>query len=296
MAFLILSIFLFSTVFFSDFLIRESVQKRVSTIDDFVFSTEKDFERQLFINGFRTLFAFESDIVESGQYLNDVQGAFQESFFNGTIFGAQNNLTEKTDFYDIKNKIERDARKVSVNISLTNPVLNVVQESPWRITYILNVDFYAYDLNNLASWNKTLVVKSDIPIETFSDPVYVINTNGLVLNKVVKTPFSDFVSGTDVSNLLNHTLNSYYINSSSGPSFLKRLEGDLSADANGIESLVNLEELSSQGIAVKQKSAVDYIYFSSNNPTGCNVVPAGMPSWFKLDNEHLEIYEVSCLS
>src|SRR3989344_4816437 len=99
MALLILSIFLFSTVFFSDFLIRESVQKRVSTIDDFVFSTEKDFERQLFINGFRTLFAFESDIVENGQYLNDVQGAFQESFFNGTIYGAQNNLTEKTDFY-----------------------------------------------------------------------------------------------------------------------------------------------------------------------------------------------------
>ena len=69
------------------------------------------------------------------------------------------------------------------------------------------------------------------------------------------------------------------------------LEGDLSANENGIESLVYLPELSTQGISIKSKSVVDYIYFSTNNPPSQTVI--GMPSWFRLDDEHLSVYGIS---
>jgi len=89
---------------------------------------------------------------------------------------------------------------------------------------------------------------------------------------------------------------SYYIASPNrGSSFLDRLQGDFSADANGVESLVNLQELSQKGIAAKPgKSIVDYIYFSNENPASC-VVDSGLPSWFRLDDPlHTGIYQASC--
>ena len=99
---------------------------------------------------------------------------------------------------------------------------------------------------------------------------------------------------TDVSNLQKHVDNSLYINSSLAPSFLDRLQGKLSANANGIESLVNLQKLSNQGLSISSKSVVDYIYFSSNNPSSYNI--NGMYNWFRLDNDHLDIYKVRNLT
>ncbi len=169
------------------------------------------------------------------------------------------------------------------------------QVSPWNVRFNFRGDFYFADIGGSASWNKTLNLAVDIPIDNFNDPFYIKGTNGNVVNKFVKTPFSSFVSGSDITNLTNHSLNSYYISSSSAPSFLKRMQGDFSSDANGVESLVNLQELSSEGVNVQQKSVVDYIYFNSaSNPANCNVLPSGMPSWFRLDDSHLATYEVSC--
>ena len=110
--------------------------------------------------------------------------------------------------------------------------------------------------------------------------------------------FLSLLSGTDIFNLTGHALNSYYLASTSGPSFLNRLQGISSGNDNGIESLVNLQELSQQGIVVKEKSVVDYIYFLSVNEASCNDAPSGMPSWFRLDSEdgHLSTYQVSCAS
>ena len=94
----------------------------------------------------------------------------------------------------------------------------------------------------------------------------------------------------DVSNLKKHVENSYYINSSLAPGFLNRLQGKLSSNANGIESLVNLQKLSNQGITIKSKSVVDYIYFSENNPVSYPII--GMQNWFRIDEAHLDIYDV----
>ena len=80
--------------------------------------------------------------------------------------------------------------------------------------------------------------------------------------------------------LLNHTLSSYYRSHTDAPSFLNRLQGNLSASQYGIESLVNLQKLSSQGVPTQQKTVVDYIYFSTQNPAHNGV--SGMPSWFRL--------------
>jgi len=122
--------------------------------------------------------------------------------------------------------------------------------------------------------------------------MYLIETNGRIVRKIQKTPYYPFVDKTNVSNLTAHLYGSYYVASPFAPSFLQRFEGKKIADpsGNGIESLVNIEELVKKGIQPKTKTVVDYIYFSSNNPPSYQI--QGMPSWFRIDNEHLDLYGV----
>jgi len=152
----------------------------------------------------------------------------------------------------------------------------------------VTTNFTMRDKSGLARWDKKQEITAFIPVEGFEDPVYIINTNGLVPRKINRSIYSEFIVGGDVSNLLDHVNKGYYLATSDAPSFLDRLRGDLSPDANGIESLVNLPELSTQGIPTSDKTAVDHIYFSANNPSASTV--PGMPSWFKIDSEHLSIY------
>jgi len=167
----------------------------------------------------------------------------------------------------------------------------VKQEDPWNVKIIFDVNLVIRDEGNLAFWNKTESIISYISIENFEDPLYVLNTNGLVGNKINKTIYNPLVNENDVSNLSLHLEKSYYVASVYGPSFLDRLEGKKSSNENGIESLVYLPKLYSQGLPIYEKSAVDYIYFSSENPESFNV--PGMPQWFRLDELHLNFYNIT---
>jgi len=124
--------------------------------------------------------------------------------------------------------------------------------------------------------------------------MYLIET-GLVTNTIIRSPYISFVSGADVSNLISHVENSYYVASDSAPSFLDRLEGVNVANENGIESFVYLPSLTAQGISTSDKSCVDYIYFSDDSFAHFSV--AGMPSWFGIDDEdgHVADYGVGAL-
>ncbi|PIN88851.1 hypothetical protein COU60_05515 [Candidatus Pacearchaeota archaeon CG10_big_fil_rev_8_21_14_0_10_34_76] len=286
----ILTLFILTYTFYSDVKDRKSIQKRITTMNDFVFSVEKDIPRQLYISGFRTIFLIQKDIIENGNYVQDLNQTFDNAFFNGELNGQIQEIMLGATFSDIEDNLKQKADKLNLNISLSNPEISVFQTDPWNIEFHLISNFYVVDQGNLASWNKTQDFVGIISIESFEDPLYTLNTNNLVVNKIKKTPHSVFVTGQNVSNLLNHTLESYYISSSLSPSFLDKLQGESTANEHGIESLVNLQELAAQGMQMKDKSVVDYIYFSDINPNSCKV--NGMPSWFRIDSDRLELYQV----
>jgi hypothetical protein len=286
----ILSVFVlgYSIYFINDE--RVSINKRVDTMNNFVSMVEDDLPRKLHISGFRSIFLFEKRIVESGSYIDDVNERFNELFFNGTLYGADEELMNGITFSEISESYNDAGNKINVNVSFSNPVVNVSQEDSWRIKVSIVMDVLIMDKSSLALWNRSYVGEDYVSIEGFEDPIYLLNSNGLIAHPINQTVYSVFVNGGNVSNLLSHTENGYYKNSTTSPSFLQRLEGDLSANENenGIESLVYLPDFSTQGISTNTKSVVDYIYFSLNNPEFSDV--AGMPSWFKLDNAHLDDY------
>ena len=288
------------TLFFMSYTIydvvkdRSSINKRVETLNNFVFLIEQDIPRYLYIAGFRSVFLLQEEIVFANNYISDVNSSFQELFYNGALNGEVKDLMNGARFEDMENSFKQFSRKVNANISFYSPVVSVEQQDPWNIYINLKMKMVVEDNGELVKWEKNISADSFVPIEDFEDPLYIVET-GQVTNTIIKSPYLVFVSGTDVSNLKSHIENSYYVASDSAPSFLRRLEGNFSADVNGIESFVYLPKLTAQGVSTKTKSCIDYIYFSSSDPTDYSVT--GMASWFKIDDEsnHVDEYGVEGL-
>jgi hypothetical protein len=175
--------------------------------------------------------------------------------------------------------------------------VTIYQKNPWAANIDINVTLNAEDVKKTASWQRPLYITTNISIQGFEDPLYVINSYGRVTNTIIKTNITNFVSGEDTTKLKKHTNNSYYIESSTAPSFLMRLEGNLSNSVYGIESLVNLEEFQEQEVPIKSRSVVDYIYFGTQSIDDCKI--KNMPSWFMLDKDdppnHVNIYQCECV-
>lgn len=270
---------------------REGIDKRIKTMNSYVSSLEKDIQRKLYISGYRIIFIMEEKIIEKGTYTENINANFSDAFFNGIFYGedyaTNGGILMGVTFPDIVNDINAKAKSLNIDVTFINPKILISQDDPWHVKVSLESNLIIKDRGNLASWNRTSAFYTYIPIENFEDPVYVVNTNAKVVNKFNQTPYDVPVP---IGNLQNHAENSYYISNIDAPSFLQRLGGDLNADSNGngIESLVNTHELSAQGIAVKDKCIVDYLYFSENP---CPVAQT-YDNWIKIDEAHLSVYGV----
>lgn len=288
----ILTLFVATYSTYTLFQDRSTLNNRITTLNNFVTSVEQDLPRQTYISGYRAVFLFNKQIIDTGVYIQDIDTSLNEIFFNGTLGGTTQDLMDDATFSSLENFLTTNAEKINADISLQNPTISISQSDPWNLKITLNTTLIINDKGNLASWNKTTSTTSLIPITNFNDPIYTANTQGKVLMRINQTPYQTFVTGSDYTNLENHFQNSLYKASTSAPNFLMRLQGNLSASPTGIESLVNPQKLADAGISAKYKSVVDYIYFSSDDPAKYTI-PA-IPNLI-LDDEdnHLAIYNVS---
>jgi hypothetical protein len=290
---ILISMLVFSSVLYNRHGLRDEskvTSKRIISMNNFIKDIENDIERGIYITGFRALMSMEQYITTNGTFVSDSRSQFKETFLNGTINNSKMPLMNESTFLNWTSKIKYQAEKLDIDIDFQVNDIIIYHESPWDVKIDVNITLDIKDKKQTASWKRNLKIGSNISINDFEDPVYGVNSGGKVTNKIKKTVITDFVDGEDTTNLQIHLNNSYYIESDTAPSFLMRLEGNLSSSDYGIESLVNLEEFQEQEVPIKSRSAVDYIYFGTESTTNHNI--KNMPSWFMLDEEdnHLEIY------
>ena len=171
------------------------------------------------------------------------------------------------------------------------------QETPWDVKVNIFGNLELIDNKGLASWNTSLNVTSVISIIDFEDPLYTIKSSGKFTNKIIMSNITDFVTGGDASNLIDHANNSWYIASNTSPSYLMRFAGNFSPSDQGIESIINIDTLQfvAPEIYVAGISSVDYIYFGNSSAPNCKVNETKDDlDWFRLDNDHLSVYESNC--
>ena len=267
------------------------IQTRIETVNFFIDDVEKDLEKGAYIAGFRTLLAFNEHIASNGTFIDDVDLRFKEVFLNGTLNDEPLGIMYGSTFTDWANKIKAESGKVGVSFDFEIEDVELNHTDPWNVDVKIDINLEVRDNKNTSYWVREDSVSTRISIIDFEDPLYVVNSNGRVTNTVRPSNITQFVQNGQVQNLLAHMNSSYYVPHPDAPSYLMRLEGNLGNSTYGIESLANLEKFQAQGIALKDRSIVDYVYFGSASTTNFHI--NNTPSWFKIDSSHLDDYQVT---
>ena len=278
-----------------------AIYSRVRTMNNFIDDFEKDIERGLYIGGYRALISMNSYVRLIENYVDDFDIVFTEILVNGTGNNTEMDLMNQenqgADIMSWLSRVNEEASKLNINVVMDVNDITVTHTTPWNLRVFFNITYNINDQKNIASWTINKEFSKDFSIKGFEDPVYTVETADKVTVLINQTPDTDFVNdGTnDTTVLENHISNSYYIESTTAPSFLMRFTGNLSASEFGIESIVNPVDLSAQSIPIKQRSLVDHVYFGNETTTDfCNV--QNMPTWFRIDNANDDTYEVDILT
>ncbi|MFC1768670.1 hypothetical protein ACFLZX_02805 [Nanoarchaeota archaeon] len=296
-AFLAIFLFIFMIPSYQPFSKKMNVvEMRVNSMDDFLKDITRDTERALYISSYRGLLALEQEIVSKGEYLDDTETRFKEAILNGTIHNVSSDIMQLSTFQDWIDKIEQESTKFNINTTILVNDIEVYQKDPWNIMVRANITMMLNDTTNIASWLTDREVETSISIISFEDPIYTIASLGRVINKINITPYEgDYVDGQNVTNFLDHIEKSYYAANPNSPSFLMRLENNMSSSLYGIESLIYIPNLVEQELVINsQSSIVDYHYWNgvSNGDYGIN----NTPSWVKIDQNHLSKYDLEDVS
>jgi hypothetical protein len=271
------------------------VETRVYAMNDLSSDIEDDLGREMYISGYRALSAVVNYVVTSGTFVADTQNSFEEAFMNGTVENSSSALMADSTFPDWLARIQSIGDKLNVDISMKLSNLTIYHVAPFQVNVSADVELNLTD-PEVANWSRRLKISRTIAIDGFEDPVYVVNTYGKMTNRLNSTIYeSRYTKGSGASfnpvNLSMHANNSLYAQNVNAPSYLMRIENNLGASQFGIESMVNINALKEHGITAKQKTVIDYIYFSDSSPASYKVKK--MPAWFMIDISRSAKYMVT---
>ena len=293
-ALILISIFFASLIFQGRYTLNERdkvVSLKAYSLQNFVSGLEQDARKGLFIAGYRALLGAEDTIYSRNSFLNDSRASILEAVMNGTIDGAVVAAMNQSTLPEWFSRMNVEAIKLGIIINFTFGQVTMDQSSPWRVDFVAAYSYNLTDLSGTATFHKSATARASVNIIGFTDPLYTIVTGNKISRTINQTPFEgNYVSGADTTNLKLHIDGLYYANSSGGPSFLMRFEGNLSNSSVGIESIVSLPDLQAQGIPVYDRSSVDYIYFGNATPTIYKINNT-YEDWFRLDDDHLVKYQ-----
>jgi len=278
---------------------QESVTSRIITLNDFIEDLNNDVGKATFIAAYRSLIAMEDHIALTGQYFNNSETAFEELFFNGTLNGMNKTIMNASSFRDYITRVSQIASDVGITMNMEIDSVTLAHKDPWHVAVTVNFSNYVNDTKETAHWTYKTSKETMVPIIELRDPIYSVQTLNRVPNVIIQTNLTPFVNdvadANDTTNLQIHANESYYIASTMAPSYVMRLEGNFSNSTYGIESLVNIQELTYQGLTIETlKSIVDYIYFDPNVSTTLDLCSGiiNLTSWFKVERDHLQTYEI----
>ncbi len=271
------------------------IESRVNSMNDFVKSIERDVERGLYISSFRALLSISVYLANKDSFITNINGSFSEAVLNGTINQEVLPLMVNSTLNDWINSIKSQGGNLNLIVNINVSQLKVYQKDPWRVYSSINVTIDIIDSSALASWHRERLVETSVSILGLEDPLYIVNGHRRLTNLINITPYegvyTSFVIGVwNVSKLLAHANQSFYTSNTNAPDYLARFENKTDASAYGIESMVDVIELSSQGLPITDKSIIDYIYWSNLTTSDYHV--NFTPSWFKIDQQHCEKYQV----
>lgn len=270
---------------------------KISVMNSFIDNLNSDMERVIEIGSYRAFIALEDYVAARGEFLEDIDDSLEEVLTNGTIDGTQAILMNDSSlqaYFETVNVL-MNRRGIDTDYEIKNIETN--QESPWDVEIVVKAEIIVSDVEETARWNYTEEFSSVVNIEGLRDPLFSVKTENRVPSTVTRQN-QTLVENGDTSNLEEHIEGTYYIESEKAPSFLQRFENDYNANEKGLESIIDLRDLSDQDIAVDvDRIKVDYKYFNElEGDKACDFEGVDEDLYFVITEDRIENYEVESLN
>lgn|SRR3989338_5824990 len=285
-----------------------AIKTRVITMDEYVIDLENIYlERALQSTGTKATIALIEYMRSQNRFLANFEDSFKEVLLHGTISGQpidnfiEPDIMSGNTYPEWLERIKSAANptfNVNTNFgAISADDIKVYQTRPWFLTVDMNITFSVS--SETASWNKNVLASSEIDIQYFSDPYYLINTAGLYPNKINKTDIK--FNEWNVNKFRDHIRHGTYAHfeNSKAPNFIMRFTNtSLNSSCCGIESMVNPNKPT---IGEDMESYADYLFFNHSYKNKCNELYNLTELWdqyngFKLDFGHLALYNLTSIS
>ena len=285
---------------------QESLQQvRIRAMNDFMKNLDNDIHRATYISAFRALLTLEQRMINTGSFSN-VSDSFKEAFFYGTINGTTEGTTMiNSTFKEYLSRVQEIAASTGITLDINVTDIELTQHDPWSLDVTMMMNITAIDNKNTASWHIYKAYTTNLPIDTLKDPLYIRNTGVFPPEGIRRLNTTILVNGSDVTNLRQHIEGVYYIASPYAPSYIMRFEGNSGSDPNGIESIVNYQDLENihdvnPGIILDpNKVKIDYIYFGAivnSTDKVCNVSGIPINDYFVIPLNRINMYQIGNIS
>ncbi|MCX6815973.1 MAG: hypothetical protein NT120_03930 [Candidatus Aenigmarchaeota archaeon] len=249
-------------------------------------SIDSDLPRASYIISKRAVDSAVVHVDTTGVPLDDAEVRLKELMTNGTLYGNLSTLDFTFNSWIIQ--LKQKGQSFGFNTSARLASLSIVPSDNYNLLVSVQLIVNVTDKTGTMRLDRLYGGSSVIPIGDFIDPLYTLKTNGIIKRTITIPNITVFGQ----QNLDYAVAKKFYMRSTSGPSFLDRLEGRLTIGPKyqgitniGLETIVNLPELQANGLPVKQdQSAVDYLYFDTAMQSGTPVNSSY--SWLRLDAEH----------
>lgn len=303
----------------------EGIRTRILTTNNFIKSMELDASRAVYISSYRTLVALTDYVASSRSYIRGINShgnnitidsVFADALFNGSLtysmdFPGSEGILANASLKDWQEKSVNLAKATNLDLSfedINSSQLLVTQTDPWSIVISIPVNYNLSDPVSGVKWMRNTRINTSVPIlNNFEDPLYVIEFGPACGNKILKNPYQALVNytGSLPCNATNLTQffnidgkGSMYVASTTSPSYLNRLRGNLTClrtgdrsgchDPYGIESLINPSKWGDCGLVNGSSTIVDFRY---------NYIPAdyhvsGADSGIFISMNDFSVYEI----
>jgi len=275
-----------------------TVRIRANELGNFVDSMALDMPRVIDISTRRALIAAINEVDLQGVGLDDAQYCLHELVMNGTIYGTSSYWLNASTVYDWADRIAVLGANKGLTVNFTFGNFDIVPYDSFSLHASLDWSVNVSDNVGTMKVFRTYTTSVLISIANLEDPLYPLHTRGLANNIIVPANFTV----TNVTTLDRMILDSVYINSSLGPSFMDRLEDNLVVPSKynlmtenqiGLESIVNIQNLINAGVDIDENQTdVDHLYFGELEMRGY-AVNGSAYDWLRIDVEHAEAYGVN---
>lgn len=256
----------------------------VVSMQKFIDDTLNDFDRAFYIASYRTILSANEYITSQTDFLTE------HDLLTLTVNGSVNtqiiNLSASDNLNDWKKSINSIAKDFKIDFNATFNELKIYHSSPWYLDFEVNVTFNFSSQDKKTNFTFEQIRNTRVSIIGFEDPFYSYFSQGTSFSSINKSLYSfDELYGNE-SRIDSFALDGHYIENNDAPSFLNRIYGNFSSDKNGIERMINVEELNLEFYI--NSSVIDHLYWQGEIQN--YLVENSSLYWLRLDQEHLDYY------